>query len=1038
MNYEILKSYKTTAIVIALLTVMTSWANKPDLKFMRLDTRNGLSNSQVNCVLKDSKGFVWIGTKYGLDRYDGTRFRVFQSNTKDTTSLISDFVDNLYEDGEGNIWVQQETMHCVYNPKTERFIRDLTPWAQRAGVEGSIEKIYIDTRKNFWIKAWSGDLFYYNPKTGKKSTLPMKKEKNGLGFDIVITSFADYGKNTLVSTNKGDLICYDGEKGRMSWISQHVANVRQKSDINYRIYIDRFGNYWLTGGGRCYIYIHKQKRWYDSLPEFLKAKGIANLPEDLITWDVMEDLEGRMWVATDHAGLFVVDFDKKEIYNYTHEKANDTSISDISIVKLYRDPDGQMWIGTYTGGVNQVVTNKANIRYAIIGSVNTITEDHDGNYWLGTNEKGIVRYDPSTGKTQTFDMANSGFSSNVIVASLCASDGTLWFGTYGGGLIRYANGKFINMRKGDKPGCIADDNVWAVVESPDKNIWIGTLGAGVQCIDSRTGSITTYDQNNSHLSSNYVSSMQMTDEGWIVVGTSNNYSLIDPKTRKVVNMKLDQDATRMTAVTASNTQVMMDSRGLVWYCSAAGVHVFDNATGRVTLLDQESGLAGNGVCAVIEDSKHNIWVTTEYGVSYIVLTNREGQWRFDIRNYNSLDGLLQGPYNQRSMCLTHDGLVLVGAITGFDIIDPDRLSRQVITGRPVFSGFLLYGQQIEVGKEYDGHVILPEALNESRKLTLRYDENQFSIQMASDQGIIGNRSQYVYLLEGFSNKWMKTEAGNPNISLTGLAPGNYTLVVKLLDERNQMGLEESRLEIVIKPPFWNTWWAYLIYIAIAITFIRMWHQHAIRKLRLEKMKMEAKEENRKRMDAVDAYNNMTDELRESFDTILTQIDGLMSVESNEHKYEQQQELLGNVESLMSTVNDKLSNVTSVEGKSDYIEPKITEMHIVSLDQRLVDAATAYVESNLSNSDITVETMSETLNMSRVHLYKRLTAITGMTPSEFIRDLRLRHAEQLILKSQLSVSEISYKVGFNNPRSFSKYFKEKYGEIPSQYKKTEMP
>ena len=116
-----------------------------------------------------------------------------------------------------------------------------------------------------------------------------------------------------------------------------------------------------------------------------------------------------------------------------------------------------------------------------------------------------------------------------------------------------------------------------------------------------------------------------------------------------------------------------------------------------------------------------------------------------------------------------------------------------------------------------------------------------------------------------------------------------------------------------------------------------------------------------------------------------------------------------------------------------ITPTITDVQIVSLDQKLVDAATKYVEDNLSNGDITVETMSEAMNMSRVHLYKRLTAITGMTPSEFIRDIRLRHAEQLILKSQLSVSEISYKVGFNNPRYFSKYFREKYGVIPSQYK-----
>ena len=202
--------------------------------------------------------------------------------------------------------------------------------------------------------------------------------------------------------------------------------------------------------------------------------------------------------------------------------------------------------------------------------------------------------------------------------------------------MHYANGRFTAMRK----GTIGDDNVWAVVEAPDKNIWIGTLGAGVQCINPETGTVDTYNSKNSRIASDYVSSMQMTSEGWIVVGTSNNYSLIDPKTRKVVNMKLDQDSTRMTVVTSSNTQVFSDSRGLIWYCSAAGVHVLDNATGRVTLLDQTTGLAGNAVYSVVEDNNKNIWVATEYGVSLILLKYDDGQWQMDIRNYNNRDGLL--------------------------------------------------------------------------------------------------------------------------------------------------------------------------------------------------------------------------------------------------------------------------------------------------------------------------------------------------------------------------------------------------------------
>ena len=1030
MNY-IIQNYfklKLTLASVMLALSLVAMAEKPDLKFKRIDTRNGLSNSQVNCILKDSKGFVWIGTKFGLNRYDGYRFLEFHSHVKDSTALISDYVDNLYEDIDGNIWVQQETRFCIYNQKEEAFTQNLSPWLEKVGASGGVERMYIDKAKNYWIKVWDGKLYYYNPRKNIKNSFDVANGKYGIG--VGVTSFASRGRSTVVMMNNGTIVSLDGDKGKVEWVSNYVKGKQKATGIDNRLYIDRHGNYWVTSGGKCYVYSQRTRRWYDSVESLLRHLNFRDVPTIDMVSVVMEDNNGHMFIGTNHQGLFVADFDKKEIYGYQKNVANETSLSDINVMCLYNDNNGQMWIGTYTGGINQVVFGNKYISNVAVGSVNTVVEDKEGNYWLGTNEDGLYRYNPKTGEKRLFTKAADGLSSNIFVSSLCASDGTLWFGTYGGGLIRYANGHFSYYRK----GAIGDDNVWAVVEAPDKNIWIGTLGAGVQCINPATGKVDTYDSENSRLASNYVSSMQMTQEGWIVVGTSNNYSLIDPDTRKVVNMKLDQDSTRMTVVTASNTQVFSDSRGLIWYCSAAGVHVLDNATGRVTLLDQKTGLAGNAVYSVVEDKLKNIWVATEYGVSMVMPRYEDGQWVLDIRNYNNRDGLLPGPYNQRSSFLTSDGLVLVGGTNGLDIIRPDLLGNRKNVGKPLFSGIVIYGQQIEVGKKYNGHVVLPEALNECRRVVLRHDDNLFSIQMASDQGLINNRSQYVYRLEGFSDKWMKTDPDNPDITFAGLSPGSYKLVVKLLDDCNQMGTEESSLDIVIRPPFWMTWWAYLLYLAVIAALARYVHLRSTRKLRLENMKMEQENEKRKRLETADAYNNMSGDLRPCFDGIFMKLDSLMRTEVNENSYEQQQEVLSDVESLMTKVHE-LNGKT--EEKTEYIKPTITETQIVSLDQQLVNSATDYVESNMANGDITVETMSVALNMSRVHLYKRLLAITGQTPSEFIRDIRLRHAEKLILKSQLSVSEISYRVGFNNPRSFSKYFKEKYGVIPSQYKREEV-
>jgi AraC-like DNA-binding protein len=158
---------------------------------------------------------------------------------------------------------------------------------------------------------------------------------------------------------------------------------------------------------------------------------------------------------------------------------------------------------------------------------------------------------------------------------------------------------------------------------------------------------------------------------------------------------------------------------------------------------------------------------------------------------------------------------------------------------------------------------------------------------------------------------------------------------------------------------------------------------------------------------------------------------MMQQETDEQRYEQQQQVFSQVENLLEEVS-KLTENNQLKAK---LKPQIRELEIESLDEKLVRAATEYVERNLDNADISVETMAEELGMSRVHLYKKLTAITDLTPSEFIRQIRLRHAEQLLSKSQLTVAEVAYKVGFNNPRYFSKYFKEMYGVMPSEYKKT---
>ena len=251
------------------------------------------------------------------------------------------------------------------------------------------------------------------------------------------------------------------------------------------------------------------------------------------------------------------------------------------------------------------------------------------------------------------------------------------------------------------------------------------------------------------------------------------------------------------------------------------------------------GLFGSGVNSVIEDKKHSVWVVTDHGVSRIIPQQQEnGTWQFVIRSYNSRDGLQKATYNQRSVWLTRDGKLLVGGQGGLDIINPNLLQDTKSKERPVFSGLQIFDQDVEVGKEFKGRVILDEALDVCRDITLKFND-QFTIQLATNEVSVNNHKRFAYKLKGFNEDWVKTSEQNPNITFNSLRAGSYTLCVRILNGDGTLGEEESQMDITIRPPLYRTRWMILLYMLIiaaaAWLFIR-WYQNKLKeKARLEQL-----------------------------------------------------------------------------------------------------------------------------------------------------------------------------------------------------------
>ena len=797
----------------------------PDMKFRRLDTREGLSNSMVGCIYRDSQGYVWFGTGYGLNRYDGYRFRTYFSYERDTTTLRNNRVDEIQEAHGGRLWLKQGMNYSLYDPVTEKVDRNPGRWLNAQGVKGGIESLHIDSKKNYWVKTYEDGFYYFNPVTKKVSHIPFGYGPNEFAKEFGVSAYSESEEGMVLVSTYGELMCIDGERGKVIWKEDYVKRTLDTYN-DYWVMVDKDQNIWvITHSTGTYIYMKNEKRWYSSLMELMRAQGFQNVPEEIVVWEVCYDAKGFLWVASDHMGALVLDFKNKEWRQFTNVKGDETSLPDITLKHLYLDQLGRMWVASYKNGVAMCSEAMSNFTSLALGDINAITEDKEGNYWLGLNSGGIVKMDAKTREPlEKFTKQSLGVPSDVVVGSYAARDGSLWFGTWEGGLLKYKDGHWKNFRSSDAGSLLKTNNIWGVTEDRWGNIWAGVLGGGAVRIDKNSGAQKAITTDNSVLNTVWTNSISTAPNGWLVLGNSEYYALINPGNFKVINGTLPQD-NDMKAITVSTatTQAFMDSRGLLWLVSPSGVVIYDRKTGQKTLLDMKSGLHGSNAVAVAEDTRHSMWVATDHGVSNITpLKQEDGSWAYTVRSFNDRDGLQPGPFNQRAIYCSRSGELLIGGQDGLDIINTLNLGDGNTKERPVFSGLVLFDHEVEVGEKIDGGVILEKALDMQGEISLSYHQNQFTIHMASDNGGVNNSTRFVYQLNGFNDKWIKTTAINPDITYMSLPPGSYTLCVRMLKDDGTMGDVESQLKITIGSPWYVSWWAWLCYLLIFLAVFFGW------------------------------------------------------------------------------------------------------------------------------------------------------------------------------------------------------------------------
>lgn len=384
-NLNLLRRALMVLGFVLLLQPLQMRAALQNIEFTSLNNRDGLSNSQVNAILKDKTGYVWFGTQSGLNRFDGFRMKTFLYSATNQTSLANNYVDELQEDNEGKIWVHTSVGYCVYDPTTEQFDRKPEVWLKTINVEGVPQRLLVDSQKNMWIQVWGKGLYYYNVKNETTYLFKyVKKPKSGCLMDGDISSLKDVDGKLLVTYGDGMLCLLDGDKQSALWYNTFLKDHRLCGDNGAYSFVENNHTFWVSTTTEAYVFNSLNRQWL-STRSYLAQRGILVPVNDrIVIRDLQVNANGALWVATDHHGLFYIDFKTKACQQYVHSNVRG-SIVDNSLQKVYIDNFGAVWVGSYKNGVAYYSPSSSKFNTIPLGDVCTITQDLAGNLWCGTN-----------------------------------------------------------------------------------------------------------------------------------------------------------------------------------------------------------------------------------------------------------------------------------------------------------------------------------------------------------------------------------------------------------------------------------------------------------------------------------------------------------------------------------------------------------------------------------------------------------------------------------------------------------------------------
>ena len=949
----------------------------------------GMPNNFADDIFQDSYGFVWISTHGGgLVRYDGFNYMNFNLGSSGI-SLRSNSCRNVYEDHFKRLWIAFEEGPQVLDLKT---MQPVIPPCENEKVEAQLNKalknlctrMYCDAKGNVWMVSFNLlTRISFNEKGEVNRVLsisyPYKAPDLGL-CDV-------YRNGTVVMCNNGVVSEFSVQNNRLA--AKNISSMFLPLDYRYAgAVISYHGKIWLG----------TNRGLYNSAKQEFHASGtVHSLQHEVVTSLAITE-DDKLLVGT-LCGVDIIDDKTGTIEHWNCSSVNPLSSN---FVNSLLAKDGQIWVGTETGGITKLAPRQLQLEFfkhdaanpasLSPNAVNAMYAAPDGTLWVGTVEGGLNALAPGSRNFTHYTMANSGLPHNSVSTLAADNRGNLWIGTWGTGIAvmnLQQPGRIIPLVVDAKHQPFLNFAGVLVYDPINDGMWLGT-----------NDGLFFYDLKRQQLIEPFRGCLNVrgcigsliTRDGKLLMGCMQGMVEINLKSRipgkgdfavKYHQYKLDDPKSGvidkiLSFCLAKDGKIWLGSNGYGLYCYNY------NKEGKtyVKSFTTNNGLANNTVKGIVEDNQGMLWIATDNGLS---IFNPKTE---TFSNYSRKDGLLSSQFYFNGAIRDAKGKIYLGtdeglmAVTGVNhaVHNAARLR---------FTELLVDNQPVFAGSDY-----LDDDISIAKRLCIHESDKSFTIFFSALN--YGNDSQgvYLYRMKGYENDWVQLQPGQHSVRYSTLPAGSYQFEVKYIPSFDSDKEQVISVDIKVTPYFWKSWWFVSLMVIAFIAFLLY-----IYTSRLEKMREREVEELYRPIEAALKDSDEPGKLQSRIQMIL----------ENQKRYQDSQK-------------------KSIEADRKQVAEK---------ERPFMDIVMEVMEKNYDNSEFGVQELADEMRMNRSVLSKMLNAEAGQPTAQFIRNYRLDIAKKMITENvaNRNITEIAYRVGFNDPKYFTRCFTKQYGESPSAFKES---